>query len=69
MKWNYHRASELIEQQGRRLNWVANQIGVHPRTMARYLDGQSPTLPKLVLLAKALGVSIEELIYPDDKAA
>lgn len=53
---------EYIERSGYRRDYIAKQIGVSYRQLAKYITGDSfPTVPKLFMLAKLLGCKVDDL--------
>lgn len=57
-----YRLREVLDEQGRKVNWLAEQTGYRAETISRYLNGATPISRKFALLAAtALGVSVEQL--------
>ena len=53
---------EHIERSGYRRDYIAKQIGVSYRQLAKYIAGDSyPTVPKLFALARLLGCKADDL--------
>jgi transcriptional regulator with XRE-family HTH domain len=53
---------EQIERSGYRRDYIAKQLGVSYRQLAKYIAGDSyPTVPKLFQLAKILGCKPDDL--------
>ena len=56
-----------IEGQGRRLTWVARQMGISPGYLTRLLDGERRWTPKLrAQVAMVLQVPKEVLFFASD---
>jgi transcriptional regulator with XRE-family HTH domain len=56
------RIGEQIERSGYRRDYVAKQIEVSYRQLAKYIAGDSfPTVPKLFALARVLGCTADDL--------
>lgn len=62
---------EVMEQQGRKHVWLAEQTGVSPSLITRIMDGERTATPAFRReAAKALGVDEEELFpAPEPQAA
>lgn len=60
----------VLEEEGRKASWLARQVGVHPGSLQRWLDGTSvPTEENQRKVADALGRTVEELFPPHEDAA
>ena len=59
-----------ITFQGMRVKELAEKTGINKRTLDHYLteNGSEPTAANAVLIAKALGVSVEYLVTGKDSA-
>ena len=59
-----------ITFQGMRVKELAEKTGINKRTLDHYLteNGSEPTAANAVLIAKALGVSVEYLVTGKDRA-
>lgn len=56
-----------IEAQGRRLTWVAGQMGISPSYLTRLLDGERRWTPKLrAQVAMILQVPTDVLFFASD---
>ncbi|EZP77646.1 helix-turn-helix domain-containing protein [Parageobacillus genomosp. 1] len=56
------RIGEQIERSGYRRDYIAKQIEVSYRQLAKYISGESfPTVPKLFALARLLGCKADDL--------
>lgn len=63
------KVKELLESEGRRTSWLANQCGINRVTLNHYLSGRTnPSLPVLKLMAIALDCDEGEL-WSEDEAA
>ena len=53
---------EVCKQQGRRLGWLAGQLGVSPPTLTKVINGQTKlTLERRNLIAEILDVTPQEI--------
>jgi putative transcriptional regulator len=57
-----NRLDELIKEQGLKKGYIAKQVGVSPQTISSWVSDKSrPQLEQAIVLAKVLGVSIEDI--------
>lgn len=58
-----NRIKEVIQEQGRRNNWIYEQINVKETTFGHWLTNHSqPSIFQLKQIADILGVKMEDLI-------
>lgn len=59
----FFRIREVLEEQGKSNNWLAEKLGVDPVTISRYVNNhRQPSMERLAEIAKALGVKMKDLI-------
>lgn len=54
---------------GRTAKWLSGQTGISTSTLSDYLKGKMPGADKAMLIAKALGVSVESLFGESDQVS
>ncbi|MFD1416791.1 helix-turn-helix transcriptional regulator [Oceanobacillus jeddahense] len=59
--------NKIIQERGLKNKWVANQLGVSPNIISRWVNNKSmPSVEKLFLLAKLLDCKVDDLYYWDE---
>lgn len=62
-KFEHEKVREMVKKRGLKLGWVAREIGVHPTTLSRWLNGHSvPEATSLMAIARLLEMRPEDLI-------
>ena len=62
-----NRIKEVIRKEGKRCNWIAEQLDVAPSDISNWASGErKPNVERLVKLAKVLGCRLSDL-YPNIK--
>ena len=58
-----NRIKEVLNAQGRKQSWLADQLGMSYVAVTRYCNNrQQPTIPLLVDIARVLDVDVRELL-------
>ena len=61
-----HRIKEAREKMGFKQNALAVKVNIAPQTLSAYeKGGKTPTLENLVAIADVLGVSLDDLVWPN----
>lgn len=60
-RWDSGKAKILVSSSGRTKKWIAEEIGISAKTLTNILNGSSPSLQTVKLLAHALG--LEEGVF------
>ena len=55
---------EILDKQGRKKSWLAEQVGVEPNTISRIIKGAEPKLTNAYKIAEVLGVSVYDIWPP-----
>ncbi len=56
----------VLDEQGRRLSWLADRLEVDSSTVSRWRSGDRAIPPaRIVQLARVLGVAPEDLVAPE----
>jgi DNA-binding XRE family transcriptional regulator len=55
---------EILKEQGRKITWLANQVGVHRTTITRIISGAPPQIDLAYKIAKELNKSVFEIWPP-----
>lgn len=59
---------KVMRDHGRRSDWVASQVGIHPSLMSHIARGRrSVDAGRAEAIAKALGVTIESIFATDER--
>ena len=57
-----NRIKELLARNGRKVKWLAEQIGCHPTEVSQWIAGRrTPSLPRAIKIASILGCTVEDL--------
>lgn len=60
----------LLDAQGRRVTWVAREVGVHRNMVGRWVSGKEPVSPaRIPQLAELLGVDESEIAESEEAVA
>jgi putative transcriptional regulator len=59
---------EIIEERGIKITWLSEKSGISRNTIHTYLNGGVPALDKAYAIAKALGLSVNE-IWKDEETS
>lgn len=62
MEFNWEKTRKEISTRGYKTKWIAEQVGIQPETLRRYLKGQGhPSAAVIKLLALTLGMKPEDI--------
>lgn len=64
--FDHEKLRTILDESGLRVDWVARKVGIHKRTLAKFIKGQAkPSLPTLRMIALSLGRTDEDFIKKD----
>jgi lambda repressor-like predicted transcriptional regulator len=52
---------DIIEERGIKITWLSDRSGVSRNTIHTYINGGIPALDKAYAIAKALGLSVNDI--------
>ena len=68
--YSHEKLAQVIEEQGRRLDWLAEQLGYTPSYISKLKSGSKPITEEIaVRLAEALNVSVIDLVADQQEVA
>ena len=63
-----NRIKELLDRNGLKVKWVAEQVGCHPTEVSQWIAGRrTPSLPRAIKIANLLGCTVEYLFPTTEK--
>lgn len=60
---------DYVYREGRKLCWVAAQIGVSESVLSKMTRGYAPKMEPILKLSKLLGVKVSSLLIDEEDAA
>jgi putative transcriptional regulator len=59
---------EIIEERGIKITWLSEKSGVSRNTIHTYINGGVPALDKAYAIAKALGLTVDDVWKHEETA-